>query len=324
MLSMMQFTSVTLRTVLLAALLAIGLAPPLAVAAPATGAPGQMTFASPEEAAAALIDAVKLGDQKQLFAVLGPGSEALTNSGDQNADAANRQKFVDSYNAQHKLTEVGPGRDVLNVGANNWPFPMPVVQVNGRWQFDSSAGAQALIDRRIGRNEIAAIRVALTYVDAQRDYFERSKQAGGTGEYAQRLISTPNRHDGLYWPAAAGEPESPFGPLVEQAIEEGYPGDIVSGRRIPYQGYYFRILKAQGQNAPGGAKTYMAGGRMTGGFGLVAWPASYGVSGIMTFVVDQDGVVFQKDLGTGTAASAAAMTRCDPDVTWARVDVTSN
>jgi hypothetical protein len=164
----------------------------------------------------------------------------------------------------------------------------------------------------------------LTYVDAQRDYFDRSKQAAGTGEYAQRLISTPDGHNGLYWPAAAGEPESPLGPLVAQAVEEGYPGDIVSGRQIPYQGYYFRVLKAQGENAPGGAKTYTAGDRMTEGFALIAWPASFGVSGIMTFVVDQDGVVFQKNLGRGTAAVAAAMSRFDPDLTWARVDVTGD
>jgi hypothetical protein len=323
-LSMKQFVSVTLCAVALTGWLAVGPGPTLAVAAPASGAPGQVTFASADEAVAALLDAVKLGDLKRIFAVLGPGSEALINSGDQHADAANRQKFVADYEAQHKLAEVSPGRDVLDVGVNDWPLPIPVVQVNGRWRFDSSAGAQEIVNRRIGRNEIAAIRVALTYVDAQRDYFDRSKQAGGTGEYAQRLISTPNRHDGLYWEAAAGEPESPFGPLVAQAIEEGYPGDIVSGRQIPYQGYYFRVLKAQGGNAPGGAKSYMADGRMTEGFALVAWPASFGASGIMTFVVDQDGVVFQEDLGKGTAAAVAAMTRFDPDLTWARVDVTNN
>jgi hypothetical protein len=322
--SMKQFVSVTLCTAVLTGWLSIGPCPTLAVAAQPPGASSQMTFAGPEDATTALLDAVKQGDQKQLLAVLGPGSDALINSGDQVADAANRQKFVDNYQAQHKLAEVSPGHDILDVGINDWPLPFPLVQVNGRWQFDSRAGAQEIVNRRIGRNEIAAIRVALTYVDAQRDYFDRTKQAGSTGEYAQRLISTPDTHDGLYWPAAAGEPESPFGPLVAQAVEEGYPGDIVSGRQIPYQGYYFRILKAQGENAPGGAKTYMAGDRMTEGFALVAWPASFGVSGIMTFVVDQDGVVFQKDLGRSTAAVAAATTRFDPDLTWARVDVTSD
>ncbi len=321
---MMQFMSVSLRSVLLTGLLALGLVPGLALAAQDSGASGQLVFATPDAAAAALIDALKQGDQKRLHAVLGPGSEALIDSGDQYADAAGRQKFVQNYEAQHKLVEVSPGRDVLDVGVNDWPMPIPLVQAAGGWQFDSRAGAQAIVDRRIGRNEIAAIRVALTYVDAQREYFERSKQAGGTGEYAQRLVSTPDKHDGLYWNAAEGEPDSPFGPLVAQAADEGYPGDIVSGRQMPYQGYYFRILKAQGDNAPDGAKSYVANGHMTGGFALVAWPASFGASGIMTFVVDQDGVVFQKDLGQGTAAAAAAITSFNPDLTWARVDVTNN
>jgi hypothetical protein len=323
-LSMKQFVSVTLCAVAFTGWLAIDPGPTPANAAQSTGASSQLTFASADEATAALLDAIKQGDQKRLLAVLGPVSEALINSGDPNADATNRQKFVENYEAQHKLAEVSPGRDILDVGVNDWPLPFPVVQQNGHWQFDSRAGAQEIVNRRIGRNEIAAIRVALTYVDAQRDYFDRSKQNGGTGEYAQRLISTPDGHDGLYWAAAAGEPESPFGPLVAQAVEEGYPGDIVSGRQIPYQGYYFRVLKAQGENAQGGAKSYTAGDRMTEGFALVAWPASFGVSGIMTFVVDQDGVVFQKDLGRGTAAAAAAMTRFDPDLTWARVDLTSD
>jgi Protein of unknown function (DUF2950) len=285
------------------------------------GTLAQMSFASPDEAAAALIDATKQGDLKRMAAVLGPGSDALINSGDPYADSAARQKFVADYETRHKLVEIAAGQDVLDVGTGDWPLPIPVVQASGRWHFDSRAGAQQIIDRRIGRNEIAAIRVALTYVDAQRDYFKRSEHAG---EYAQRLVSTPDQHDGLYWPATADGPESPFGPLVAQAVEEGYPGDIESGRQIPYQGYYFRILKAQGDNAPGGAKDYMENGRMTGGFALVAWPATYGSSGIMTFVVDQDGVVFQKNLGAATSAQVAAILRFNADVSWARVDVTSD
>jgi hypothetical protein len=322
--SMMRSIPVMLRAAVFAGILAIGPVVPHAIAAQASSASGQLTFATPDEAAGALVDAVKQGDQKRMLAVLGPGSERLIDSGDRYADAANRQKFVENYEAQHKLAEVSPGHDVLDVGVNDWPLPIPVVQANGRWQFDSRAGAQGIIDRRIGRNEIAAIRVALTYVDAQRAYFEQSKQGGGAGEYAQLLASSPGQHDGLYWPATAGEPESPFGPLVAQAVEEGYPGDIEAGRQMPYQGYYFRVLKAQGPNAPGEVKNYLEDGRMTGGFALLAWPATFGSSGIMTFQVNQDGVVFQKDLGKGTASAAAAMTRFDPDLTWARVDVTSN
>jgi hypothetical protein len=321
---MKQLVSVMLYPAIFAGWLVIASGPRLAIAAQPTGTSSRLTFGTPEDAAAALLEAMKQGDQKQLLTLLGPGSETLINSGDQHADAADRQKFVENYEARHKLAEVSPGHDVLDVGVNDWPLPFPVVQVNGRWQFDARAGAQEIVNRRIGRNEIAAIRVALTYVDAQRDFFERSKQNGATGEYAQRLISTPDGHDGLYWPAAEGEPESPFGPLIAQALDEGYPGDIVSGRQIPYQGFNFRVLKAEGENAPGGAKSYMVGGRMTAGFALVAWPASFGVSGIMTFVVDQDGVVFQKNLGTGTGAAAAAMTRFDPDLTWVRVDVTGD
>lgn len=294
----------------------------LALAITVAHAASQATFPNADAAVSALIDALQKNDQRQLQAVLGPGSEALINSGDPNADTGGRERFLANYAAQHKLVPAGPGRMVLDVGTDNWPLPMPVVQSNGSWHFDSRAGARELVNRRIGRNEVAAIRVSLTYVDAQRDFFARSKQNGGTGEYAQRLVSTPGKHDGLYWPATAGVPESPLAGLIAQAIDEGYPGEIVSGRPIPYQGYYFRILKGQGADAPDGAKSYMARGKMTGGFALVAWPASFGSSGIMTFVVNQDGVVFQKDLGDQTPALAAAMKRFDPDISWARVDVT--
>jgi hypothetical protein len=282
------------------------------------------TFATADEAVSALIAALNANDTAALHRILGPGSENLINSGDQYADKSRREAFLAAYAEQHKLVPSGDDRMVLDVGKNDWPMPIPVVKQGALWHFDTAAGAEEIIDRRIGRNELAAIRVALFYTDAQKDYFERAKQAGGTGEYAQRLISTPNKHDGLYWPAEAGDLESPLAPLINQAIEEGYPGDIVAGKPIPYQGYYFRILKGQGENAPGGAKDYIASGKMTGGFALVAWPAIYGISGIMTFLVDQDGVVFQEDLGERTAALAGAMTRFDPDVSWARVDVTTD
>jgi hypothetical protein len=278
-------------------------------------------FASPDEAVGALIAAVADNNTTELRRIFGPDSESLISSGDPIADQQRRQGFVTAYNEQHKLAAAGDNRMVLDVGKDGWPAPIPLVKEGALWHFDAAAGAQEIIDRRIGRNEIAAIRVALSYADAQKDYFERAKQASGTGEYAQRLISTPNRHDGLYWPVAAGELESPLAPLVDQAIDEGYP---VTGKRIPYQGYYFRVLTGQGPHAPGGAKDYMNGGKMTGGFALLAWPATYGASGIMTFLVDQDGVVFQKDLGKDTAALAGAIARFDPDISWTRVDVTDN
>jgi Protein of unknown function (DUF2950) len=209
----------------------------------------------------------------------------------------------------------------LIVGENNWPLPIPIVARNGRWMFDTQAGADEIVDRRIGRNELAAIRTCLAFVDAQHDYFERMRQKTGTGVYADRLASTRGRQDGLYWPEESGVPESPLGPLVETAQAEGYPGVTAGGRRIPYQGYYFRILFAQGPNAPGGASDYRQAGRMTGGFALIAWPASYGASGIMTFLVNQDGTVFQKDLGHDTDRIAARIQRFDPDLSWALVDV---
>jgi hypothetical protein len=293
------------------------LLPVLAAAAPAP----QQTFASPEEAAAALVAAVGSTDPAGIVQVLGPSAETLVSSGDRNADIAAGRRFLESFAVRHRLVADGPGRMVLQVGANDWPLPLPIVQADGRWHFDSEAGAQEIVDRRIGSNEIAAIRVSLAYVDAQQDYFARAKAAGGPGEYAQHLVSSPGAQDGLYWPQQDGEAESPFGPLVRQAQDEGYPGELVSGRPTPYQGYYFRILKRQGDAAPGGAKTYVVHGHMTGGFALIAWPASYRVSGVMTFLVDADGVVFQKDLGPETAARAAAITSFDPDITWATVQV---
>jgi hypothetical protein len=284
----------------------------------------QTTFATADEAVSALIAAVTADDPAALHRIFGPGSDSLINSGDAYADKRRRDMFLAAYTEQHKLVPMGDDRIVLDVGKSDWPMPIPMVKVGALWHFDTGAGTQEVINRRIGRNEIAAIRVALFYTDAQTDYFERIKQTAGSGEYAQRLLSTPSKHDGLYWPAGDGELESPFAPLINQAADEGYPSEPVSGSRTPYQGYHFRVLKGQGANAPGGAKDYIAGGKMTGGFALIAWPATYGVSGIMTIVVDQDGIVFQKDLGEKTPALAAAAIRFDPDITWARVDVSNN
>src|SRR5271165_1792769 len=196
---MMRLVPTSWLAAFLTGWLIVGPVAPPATAAQGSIATAQMTFASPDEAAAALVEAVKQSDPKRMLALLGPGSEALISSGDPNADAANRQKFVADYEAKHRLSEISPGRDILIVGADEWPLPIPVVRVRDHWQFDSRAGAQQIVDRRIGRNEIAAIRVALTYADAQRDYFERSKQASGVGEFAQRLVSTSDQRDGLFW-----------------------------------------------------------------------------------------------------------------------------
>ena len=272
-------------------------------------------FNSAEEATAALVDALRADKADAIRSVLGPGSEKLLSSGDRYSDAAERRRFLGAYDDQHKLVAAEPGRTILQVGKGDWPFPIPLIQVAGRWHFDAHAGAQELVDRRIGGNEIAGIRTSLAYVDAQKVF------SALTGQYAQRLSSSPGKHDGLYWPAAEGGPESPLAPLVAQAQEEGYPGERVSGRPTPYHGYFFRILTGQGTSAAGGPRTYIGADRMTKGFGLIAWPASYGASGIMTFITNQDGIVFQKDLGPHTAAIGAAMKLFDPDLSWTRVDI---
>ena len=305
-------------------LLVLGAAAPVAAQAPPpaeTATPAQATrFATPEAAASALVAAARADNVAAMHDALGPGSVALLYSGDPVSDEQAREKFVAAYDAKHSLAPDPLGRMVLTVGENDWPLPIPIVKDNGQWHFDSFQGAQDLVDRRIGRNEIAAIRTSLAYVDAQKLYFEMMR-AEGAGAYAQLLASRPGRHDGLYWPASTGQPESPLEPLVDQAVDEGYPGANMSGKPLPYQGYFFRILTGQGDSAPGGALNYVADGRMTKGFALIAWPAIYSASGIMTFEVNQDDLVFQKDLGPATAALVPAIKLFNPDLSWTRVDV---
>ena len=314
-----------LPAAVLAALLAVGLAAS-GLATPAYAAPApaekQQSFASPDAAVDALVKAMQAGDVKAELAILGPGAGALVVSGDPVADRAARHRFLDAYANSHALTQAGDGRMVLAIGPNAWPLPIPLEQATNRWHFDAALGARQIVDRRIGRNELMTIRTLLAVVAAQKDYFDRLQRGTGTGAYAQRVLSTPGKQDGLYWDAATGEAPSPLGPLIEQVQSEGYPGATAAkGQQTPYQGYFYHMLKAQGPNAPGGAKDYVQNGRMTGGFAFVAWPAGYGSSGIMTFLVDQDGVVFQKDLGRTTAKIVAGMTRFDPDLTWTRVDI---
>jgi len=310
------------------ALLILGSAPPWTVSAP-LAAPAQTkspatqeTFASPEEAVAALIKAVQANDTKALRAILGPNSEKLLASGDPVADANARKRFLDDYAASHALTPRNDGQQVLVIGQNAWPLPIPLVRTGETWRFDATIGAREIVNRRIGQNELLTIRTLLAAVEAEKDYFDRVKRGSGTGIYAERMLSTADRKDGLYWDAPSGEAPSPLGPLIEQAQSEGYPGAMSpKGVPVPYHGYVYRILKSRGPNAPGGIKNYVMNGQMTEGFALVAWPAAFENSGIMTFVVDQDGIVFQKDLGPNTAKIAAGMTSFNPDVTWSRIDI---
>ena len=305
---------------IVAAILCVG----VARAAPTKAPEPQRSFASAEEAVNAFVAALRNNQEADLRAILGSEADRVLDSGDRYADRELHQRFVALYDEKHTIDQKSDGRAELDVGANDWPMPIPLVEHDGRWTFDTEAGAQTIIDRRIGRNELSAIRTLLASVDAQRDYFERAKQATGRGEYATRLVSTPGRRDGLYWPVAESESESPLGPLIDAAQEAGYPGELIGGKPIPYEGYFFRILKAQGPNGDGGAKSYVQSGRMVGGFALIAWPAVFESSGIMTFIVGPDGDVYQKDLGAETARIAAGMTTFDPDLTWSRVALTND
>jgi hypothetical protein len=298
-----------------AALLGLG----IAQAAPSNSPAPQSSFGSAEDAVTAFVAALRDHKDADLRAVLGPEADRVLDSGDPYADQELRERFLALYDTRHSIEQNGPGQAELDAGPDDWPFPIPLVESNGRWTFDTAAGAQTIVDRRIGRNELSAIRTLLACVDAEHDYFDRMKQQTGRGVYAARFISTSGHHDGLYWPVTAGEAESPLGPLIDAAQDAGYPGELVGGKPIPYEGYYFQILKAQGPNGDGGSKSYIQSGRMIGGFALVAWPAVYASSGIMTFIAGPDGDMYQKDLGPETASIAMKMPAFDPDLTWSRV-----
>jgi hypothetical protein len=280
-------------------------------------ASAQAYYPSPEEAVGALLAALQSDDPKALRAVLGPEVDEL-GSGDPVADAAARARFVEGAAERHRIEPRGEDRAELVVGADDWPFAIPLVRDAQGWRFDTAAGKEELINRRIGGNELHAIATARAYVEAQHEYAARDPQGEGLRQYAQRFGSREGKRDGLFWPTAEGEPESPLGPLVAAAVREGYSASE-SGDPSPYHGYYYRILAAQGEHAPGGAHSYLQDGRMTRGFGLVAYPAAYGSSGIMTFIVNDRGLMFQKDLGEDTEALAARIEEYDPDPSWSPV-----
>ncbi len=299
--------------------LAAGLAATLTLAplqgAAAADAPEQRRFTSPNDAVKALVEAAKTDDTTRLLAIFGPGSEDLISSGDPVADATERRKFAERAKERTKLEPARAGMLVLHIGREDWPLSIPLVRDGDTWRFDTAVGKEELINRRIGHNELRTIDVMRAYVDAQRE-FVRQDRGAGVREYARKFTSSEGKHDGLYWPAADGEPESPMGPLVAEASTEGYALAEKSPEPRPYHGYLFRILDAQGAHAPEGAKSYVKGGHVTGGFALVAYPAEYGASGVMTFIVNRQGIVFQKNLGTQTAEAGKAMTAYDPDETW--------
>jgi hypothetical protein len=276
----------------------------------------QKLFTSPDEAVQALVAASKADDLKTMLAILGPGSKELISSGDSVADNIGRDKFVASYEEKHSLETRTTGTMILHIGTDDWSMPIPIVKMGDNWGFDIGKGKKEILNRRIGRNELKVIDVFDAYVDAQHEYASRDCRGSGKVEFAQRIISTPGSRDGLYWEAKEGEQQSPLGPLLAQAAQEGY---TTEGSLSPFHGYYFRILKGQGKHAKGGSYKYVVKDKMILGFALVAYPAEYGNSGIMTFMVNQDGTIFEKNLGKDTKRIAEAITAFNPGKSWKKV-----
>ena len=278
------------------------------------GADGPRAFASPEDAARALIDTVKANDLGALVAFFGASGQDLVDTSDVATGRRNRQVFLAAVAEGWRIADLGPGRKELVIGNEGWQFPVPLKKGAAGWSFDAAAGREEILNRRIGRNELAVIRVLHDYVAAQRAYAAASHDGKAAGRYARRFASERGQQNGLYWPSRRGEPRSPLGVLVAQASDQGYKrhGEGPS----PFHGYYFRILEAQGKAAKGGAAEYVVKGEMTGGFALVAWPVHYDATGVMTFLVNQDGVAYERDLGKATPETVKGITRYDPDRTW--------
>jgi hypothetical protein len=272
------------------------------------------TFATPEEASQALATAAAAKDRDALHALFGLDAEDFV-AADQVQMGNDLERFAEAFQAKHLLTPDSDSEMVLEVGKDDWPFPIPLVKKDGQWYFDTNAGKVELLNRRIGRDELATLKTVRAYVEAQREYASRDRMGDEVLQYAQKFASSPGKKDGLYWSPELDGEISPLGPLVAKARNEGY-SKKGSAAPVPYHGYYFKILTGQGSDAPGGAYSYIINGRMIAGFALVAWPAQYGESGIMTFIVNQQGRVYQKDLGPKTVELAPAMTQYDPDSTW--------
>jgi hypothetical protein len=273
---------------------------------------GQKTFSSPEDASQSLVTAAQGNDEKTMLNILGPDGKQIVSSGDESEDASSRANFVEKYQEMHRLVKEPDGTTTLYIGAENWPTPIPLVNHGDSWYFDTEAGKKEILYRRIGQNEISSIRICQELVASQKEYYSAQHS-----EYAEKIFSDEGQHNGLYWKAADGAPESPIGPLVAAAVaESNSPGNTPT----PYQGYYFHILTRQGKSGPSGAKSYVVNGKMTGGFAFVAYPAEYRSSGVMTFIVSQDGVVYEKDLGKKTDVVAKNMKEYNPNSSWQKAE----
>jgi hypothetical protein len=303
-------TQMSARTFLGIFLLAITLSPGLAVAA------DQKTFATPAEAVQALVKSAEDFNQDEMLAVLGEDGKELVFSGDSVQDSVGAKAFVKAYKLKHTIVMRDQNTRILEVGASSWPMPIPLVNDGGRWRFDTTAGKEELLIRRIGYNELGAIAACRGYIDAQKDYAAVGRDGQPAGIYARKLRSDPGKQNGLYWETGENEPTSPAGPLLAQAEGQGYD---TTKKAQPYHGYLYRILTGQGSAAKGGAKSYLSDGNLTGGVALIAYPVEYRVSGVMTFIINQNGIVYQKDLGEKTSELAGAITEYNPDSAWKRV-----
>jgi hypothetical protein len=285
----------------------------------ADAAAKQKGFATPEEAVKAFAAAMQSNDERELLSIFGPTAKELISSGDPVRDKTQREKFVGDYDRKNSITQEG-AKMVLAIGEKDWPFPIPLVKKADQWIFDTKAGKEEILNRRIGENELSTVQTLLAVVDAQREYAMNDRDNDGLLEYAEKFRSDPGKKNGLYWETKEGEQPSPLGELVADARSEGYTLAGTKQNPRPFHGYYFRMLKKQGKHAAGGAFDYVVKNNMIGGFAVVAYPAVYGSSGVMTFVVNYEGVVYQKDLGKNTSKTAKAMTSFDPDQTWKKVE----
>jgi hypothetical protein len=305
-------TRVAELAVLMLAILSISSHPP---AFAATSQSEPRVFRSPGSAAAALVEAARTDDLKEMTTILGSDAKEIISSGDPVADNNAREEFTRRYDQMHRLTYDDQGRVILYIGAENWPLPIPIVKRGDGWAFDSAAGEEEMLYQRVGKNELFTIDVLEELADAQLEYADRERDASGVAQYAQTIFSSPGKKNGLYWAAKEGESESPIGPLIADATAEGYQRDP-SGRPAPFHGYYYKVLAGQGADAPGGASDYIVDGKMTRGFAFLAYPADYRASGVMTFMIDKAGVVVEKDLGPDTEKLAPAITTFNPDSSW--------
>ena len=279
----------------------------------------QRVFRSPSSAAAALVQALRSDDLKEMTAILGPEGEEIISSGDPVADNNAREEFTKRYDQMHRLAYDDRHQVVLYVGADNWPLPIPIVKQRDGWMFDTAEGKDELLYRRIGRNELYTIDVLQELADAQQYYADLQKQSSGQPSFAEKILSDSDKRNGLYWPTNGAEPESPIGPLIADAAEQGYKRNQ-GGQPAPFHGYYYKVLTSQGADAPGGAQNYVVDGKMTRGFAFLAYPAEYRDSGVMTFMIDESGVIVEKDLGPDTEKTAQSITAFNPDSTWSELE----